>query len=76
MPITTQGKEAALAALADRRAKQPNQVDNAALPAGAPMYFYCKSCGHLSDRLPESYTSVPRKLCVECEALKDLGWLE
>lgn len=75
-PATTHGKEAALAALEERRREQPNQIDNAWLPADAPMYFYCISCGHLSDQLPESYMSVPKKLCDECKALKDLGWLE
>lgn len=76
MPLTTQGKQAALVALAERRANQPDPIDNASLVAGAPMYFYCISCGHLAEVLPESYVSKPRKLCVECQALKDLGWLE
>ena len=40
------------------------------------MYFYCKACGALSDTLPESYLGIPKDLCDECEALKDLGWLE
>jgi uncharacterized OB-fold protein len=73
---TTDGKEAALKALAERRANKPEQIDNAALPAYSPMYFYCKACGHLSDVLPESYINPPKKLCEECRALKDLDWLE
>jgi hypothetical protein len=76
MVATTAGKESALAALKQRRANQPSQINNASLPAGSPMYFYCISCGHLSDQLPESYTCTPKKLCEECQALKDLGWLE
>lgn len=73
---TTDGKEAATQALQARRESKPDQIDNASLPAGAPMYFYCISCGHLADTLPESYISPPRKLCEECRAMKDLGWLE
>ena len=76
MPVTEQGKEAALAALAERRANVPVKIDNASLMAGSPMYFYCISCGHQSDVLPESYFGTPRKLCSECAALKELGWLE
>ncbi len=76
MPATTQGKESALKALAKRRANQPKQVDNGSLIAGSPMYYYCISCGDLSDCLPECHFSAPRKLCKECQALKDLGWLE
>lgn len=74
---TQQGKEAALEALKERRANPPKKIDNASLHAGSPMYFYCKSCGHLADTLPESYfLSTPKKFCDECSALKDIGWLE
>ncbi len=75
MPKTTDGKEAALAALADRRANKPKKIDNASLPAGASMYYYCVACGHTADVLPESHRFGPKKLCGECQALKDLGWL-
>ncbi len=73
---TTDGREAALQALAERRANKPEQINDSQLPAGSPMHFYCISCGHQSDRLPENYTSPPKELCTECQALKDLGWLE
>jgi hypothetical protein len=76
MPVTIQGREAASAALAARRADQPKQIDDAQLPAGSPMHFYCISCGHLAAQLPESYTQRPPKLCGECAAMKELGWLE
>lgn len=69
------GKEFALAELKKRRETRPKQVDNAALNAGMPMYYYCKSCGYLSDTLPESHLSRPKRLCVECKALDDLGCL-
>lgn len=76
MVMTQQGKTVALTALVERRAKQPTQIDNAALVAGSDMYFYCISCGHLADVKPENYLSRPKQLCAECQALKDLGWLE
>jgi hypothetical protein len=75
--ITQQGREAAVAALRERRENKPNPIDNASLPAGSPMYYYCISCGHLSDTKPENwFVGQPRKLCSECQAMKDLGWLE
>lgn len=75
---TTKGKDVALKALAKRRKEnaKKKKIDNGSLYAGSPMYFYCKSCDGLADTLPESYISPPKKLCDECQALKDLGWLE
>lgn len=73
---TTKGKEAALEALEERRANKPRPIDNASLLAGSPMHYYCISCGHKSDELPEAHTAPPKELCDECQALKDLGWLE
>jgi len=74
---TEKGKEFALEALRNRREEnaQKKKINNADLPAGAPMYFYCKSCDALADTKPELYTDTPKKLCDECQALKDLGWL-
>lgn len=78
MLATTQGKQFALDALKRRRKESitAKQRDNSSLPAGSPMYFYCKACSALADVLPESYLSTPKVLCDECQALKDLGWLE
>jgi RNA polymerase-binding transcription factor DksA len=73
---TQQGREAALEALRFRRANPPEKIDNAKLNAGAPIYFYCISCGHVADVKPETYMFPPAKLCKECQALKELGWLE
>ena len=73
---SSQGKEHALAKLEERRKNQPRQIDNASLPAGSSMYYYCRSCGHSSDVLPESHWGAPKKLCGECQALKDLDWLQ
>lgn len=75
---TQKGKEFALQALRQRREKnaKKKKIDNASLPAGSPMYFYCISCAGLADTKPEGYITPPKKLCGECRALKDLGWLE
>ena len=78
-PATLGGKEYALVALKKRREENAKQekIDNASLIAGSPLYFYCKACGGLADKLPENYLlSTPKKLCNECQALKDCGWLE
>jgi hypothetical protein len=69
-------KAEALKALEQRRKNPPKQIDNSRLYAGSPMYFYCQSCGYQSDILPEAYIGTPRKLCDDCQRLKDLGWLE
>jgi hypothetical protein len=75
---TTQGKPFALEALKKRREENSKKVkiDNEKLYAGSPMYFYCISCDGLADTLPESYISPPKELCDECQALKDLNWLQ
>lgn len=66
-------KTAAMAALKKRRAHPPKQIDNSRLYAGSPMYFYCVSCGHLADEKPESYLTPPKKLCADCQHMKDMG---
>ncbi len=78
---TEKGKAFALEALAKRRARaeKEEKIDNSRLVAGSPMYYYCAGCGLLSDTLPENWDprlTQPKKLCGECRALKDLGWLE
>jgi hypothetical protein len=76
MPATTQGREAALKALTERRAKYKDKesIDDSALPAGSPMHYNCKTC---NDTIvtPETVRFVP-SLCGECKALQELGWLE
>jgi hypothetical protein len=75
--ITEQGKEVALTALKDRRArnKDRKRVNNASLYAGSPMYYYCNGCGE-GMVLSESHLCPAPTLCEECKALKNLGWLE
>jgi len=68
-------KQAALKALDARKKANKNKkrIDNASLPAGSPMYFYCRECGDESDVLPESYIGTPKRYCRPCQDLKDSG---
>jgi hypothetical protein len=69
-------KKAKLEALRQRKNNRPVKIDNASLPAGSPMYYYCTSCGHLADTMPENwFITPPRSLCTKCQELKDQGWL-
>ena len=55
--------------LAERKASAPEQVDNGSLPAGSPMYYYCKSCGHQTKVLPEDWwrdEDRPPQFCDWC----------
>jgi hypothetical protein len=74
-PATTQGKDFALNALEARRTRNKDRppFDNVSLPAESPMYFACISCGD-DIAHPENYL-IRVKLCGECQALMDLGWL-
>ena len=68
-------KEEALAALAKRKklSKAATRIDNASLPAGAPMYFYCQECGDLAAVLPEGFTQRPPRFCPLCQRLFEAG---
>ena len=63
--------ETLLRELQTRIANPVKQVNNSSLYAGSPMFFYCDLCGYESDRLPESYTCVPKRHCAACVALKE-----
>jgi hypothetical protein len=65
----------ALAALAKRKAlsQAATRIDNASLPAGAPMYFYCQECGDLAAVLPEGFTQRPPRFCSPCQRLAEAG---
>lgn len=63
----------ALLRLKQRLENPPKQINNSSLPAGSPMYFYCRICGHQSDVKGESYTDPPRKYCGDCQELKDVN---
>jgi len=63
----------ALLRMRNRIENRPEQIDNGRLPAGSPMYFYCRICGHQSDVKGESYTDAPKKYCKECQELKNIN---
>lgn len=75
MLATSKGKEYALTKLRERRQKNEGRepFDNGSLYAGQPMYFPCDACGD-NIRHPEDYLTRVR-LCAECQALKELDWL-
>jgi hypothetical protein len=53
------------------------QVDNARLPAGSNMYYYCHGCGVQTDVKPEGWwQDPPPKHCEDCKALVDEGLLD
>lgn len=54
----------------NRRNNCPEQIDNAKLPAGSPMVYYCRLCGHESEQLPEDHWMIPRRYCKECTKMK------
>ncbi len=66
MSITELKDHPALLRMRKRIENPPEQINNSSLPAGSPMYFYCRICGHQSDVKGESYTSPPRKYCKDC----------
>lgn len=51
------------------------QVNNNNLPAGSPMYYYCRFCGVHTETLPKSHTSRPNTICRPCHVLHDHGLL-
>ena len=54
--------------LAQRRADAPAQIDNASLPAGAPMTYYCVSCGYQVAVLSEDWwRTPPPAVCLWCQ---------
>ncbi|MBL8830353.1 MAG: hypothetical protein JNM18_25470 [Planctomycetaceae bacterium] len=57
-------------------ASEIEKIENADLPAGSPMYFYCRHCGIPSEVLPEDYVFPPLQECSQCQGLKSEGWLE
>lgn len=52
-----------------KKENEGKQIDNASLPAGSPMYYYCKFCGEHTETLAESHWSAPKTTCDPCNAL-------
>ena len=77
-PNTNPTLEKACEQFAQRRlyVAEIEKIDNADLPAGSPMYFYCRHCGIPTEVLPEDYVFPPLRECSQCQGLKSEGWLE
>jgi hypothetical protein len=56
-------------------ARKTEHVKNESLLAGSPMFFYCRHCGILIERLPEDYLFTPYQICSQCKGLEEQGWL-
>ncbi len=56
-----------------RKRKADNQgkeINNSSLPAGSPMYYYCKYCGAHTETLPECHMRAPKVVCDPCAPLR------
>ena len=63
-----------LAKWRERKANRLEQVNSSDLYAGSDMYYYCRTCGHLSDVLAESDFSTRITLeCPVCSEIKKRG---
>ncbi|MBI4032171.1 hypothetical protein HY374_00515 [Candidatus Berkelbacteria bacterium] len=74
---TSRGRKYALKQLEVRRKRnRRKQRDNSRLPAGSPIYYYCRSCSAQTDIRAESDFEPwkPRDLCEECQDLQERGW--
>lgn len=65
--------------LADLKTRQQEnaavrRVNNADLPAGSPMHYYCKLCKAETDVLPEEHDERPRQYCTPCQDMVNAGW--
>lgn len=49
------------------------QRDNGSLPAGSPMFYYCRYCGVHTETLPELHTRTPNTRCTACRVLEEHG---
>jgi hypothetical protein len=60
-----------------KAANDPNQqINNSSLPAGSPMYYYCRCCGEHTETLPESHIRRPKTVCDPCKILLDHGVID
>ena len=76
MPALTETQQTMLAGLKRRRkeAEGIEQVNNASLFAGSPMYYYCKLCGLLAAKLPETHWGPAPRHCEPCKAMIAAGF--
>ena len=59
-----------------RAEKGKPRVDNARLPAGSPMYYYCKHCGVFTEVLDELHSKGAKTCCDPCRVLVDHGLVD
>jgi hypothetical protein len=52
-----------------KEANQGKQIKNSSLPAGSPMYYYCKFCSIKTETLPEAHICAPKVICDPCNYL-------
>lgn len=73
----TISKEQALKVFQKRREEnaRKERINNADLPAGSPMHYYCHRC-KAEQILPENHTgSDIKQYCDDCQPLVDCGWI-
>jgi hypothetical protein len=51
--------------------RDKDRIDNSALPAGSPMYYYCRECRAFLTALPEEHFTPAPSLCEDCKRLKE-----
>jgi hypothetical protein len=77
MTIYVFDSKVALEQFQKRKARNAGkQIDNASLPAGSSMRYYCGSCGEHTETLPECYWGRPKTTCDACQILRDHGLLD
>ena len=71
----TENLKVAMAQFKKRKAQsaKKKQIDSSSLPAGSPMYYYCRFCGELTEVLSEGHINRPRTVCTPCEFLNQHG---
>jgi len=78
MNDTSIAKETAIRQFLDRvqESKKILKFENADLPAGMPMYFYCSGCGIPTEVLREDFIFRPFTKCSQCYGMEQQGWLD
>ena len=81
VPPTTMemAKETGIAQFIRRRKfaeEKVKKIDNSTLPAGSPVFTYCRHCGVPLEKLPEDYLFRPYSECSQCSGLANEGWLD
>jgi hypothetical protein len=58
----------------ERVAHKPEPVKNEDLPAGSPMHYYCRYCGHHTMSIGEGdFMTRVERVCEGCQKLEDAG---